>query len=96
MNHFWPLTSAQIRADSNLTKERNRMKTRRTFRLISLVMLIVAAVFIFCALSNPAFGKTIYIGSFVFGAEQWRFCYKVYAIVMVGLFVASFFVKEKK
>lgn len=72
------------------------MKTRRTFRLISLVMLIVAAVFVFCALSNPTLGKTIYIGSFVFGAEQWRFCYKVYAIVMVGLFVTSFFVKENK
>lgn len=72
------------------------MKAKRTLRLISLVMLIVAVVFVFCALSNPALGNTIYIGSFAFGAEQWHFCYKVYAIIMVGLFVTSFFVKEKK
>ena len=72
------------------------MKTRTMLRLISLVMLIVAIVFVLCALSAPNLGTTIYIGSFAFGAEQWRFCYKVYATVMVGLFVASFFVKDKK
>ena len=72
------------------------MKARRILRLISLVMLIVAVVFVFCALSAPTLGKTIYIGNFVFGAEQWRFCYKVYAIVMVALFGISFFVKDKK
>ena len=72
------------------------MKTKTTLRLISLVMLIVAIVFVLCALSAPNLGTTIYIGRFVFGAEQWRFCYKVYAIVMVGLFVASFFAKDKK
>lgn len=71
------------------------MKTKNILRLISLVMLIVAVIFVFCALPNPALGKTIYIGNFVFGAEQWRFCYKIYAAVMVGLFIASFFVKEK-
>ena len=72
------------------------MKARRILRLISLVMLIVAVVFVFCALSAPTLGKTIYIGNFVFGAEQWRFCYKVYVIVMVALFGISFFVKDKK
>lgn len=69
------------------------MNARKTLRLISIVMLIVAVIFVFCALSAPTLGKTIYIGRFVFGAEQWRFCYKVYVIVMVGLFVSSFFVK---
>lgn len=72
------------------------MKTKTKLRLISLIMLIVAIIFVFCALSAPTLGKTIYIGDFVFGAEQWRFCYKVYAVVMVALFGASFFVKEKK
>lgn len=47
------------------------MKARRTLRLISLVMLIVAIVFIFRALSAPNLGHTIYIGSFKFGAEQY-------------------------
>ena len=59
-------------------------------------MLVVAVVFVFCALACPTLGRTIYIGNFEFGAEQWRFCYKVYAIVMVMLFGSSFFVKEKK
>ena len=68
---------------------------RTKLRLISLVMLVVAVIFVFCALSAPNLGRTIYIGDFVFGAEQWRFCYKVYAVVMVMLFGASFFVKEK-
>ena len=72
------------------------MKTKTKLRLISLIMLIVAIIFLFCALSAPTLGKTIYIGDFVFGAEQWRFCYKVYAVVMAALFGASFFVKEKK
>ena len=71
------------------------MKLRTKLRLISLVMLVVAVIFVFCALSAPNLGKTIYIGNFVFGAEQWRFCYKVYAVVMVLLFGASFVVKNK-
>ena len=72
------------------------MKTKTKLRLISLAMCVVAVVFVICALSAPTLGKTIYIGDFVFGAEQWRFCYKVYAVVMVALFGASFLVKEKK
>ena len=72
------------------------MNPRRTLRLISLVMLLAAVVFVFCALACPTLGRTIYIGNFTFGAEQWRFCYKVYAIVTVALFAASFFVKGKK
>ena len=72
------------------------MKARRTLRLISLVMLIVAVVFVFCALSNPALGKVIYIGTFEFGPDLWRVCYAIYAIVMVALFGISFFVTAKK
>lgn len=70
------------------------MKAKRTLRWISLAMLIVAVIFVFCALSAPNLGRTIYIGSFEFGAEQWRVCYAVYAVVMVALFIASFFVKK--
>ena len=70
------------------------MKLRRILRLISLLMLIAAVVFVFCALSAPNLGQTIYIGDFEFGAAQWRVCYAIYAVVMVALFVASFFVKK--
>ena len=72
------------------------MKTRKILRVTSLIMLLVAVVFVFCALACPTLGRTIYIGDFAFGAEQWRFCYKVYAIVMVVMFGLSFFIKDKK
>ena len=79
-----------------MTKESDFMKSRRTLRLISLVMLIVAVVFVVCALSNPALGKVFYIGSIKIGADIKRAFYAVYAIVMVALFGISFFVKDKK
>lgn len=72
------------------------MSKRKTFRTISLVMLVIAVVFVFCALSNPQLGHAIYIGNFRFGADQWRVCYAIYVVVMVSLFISSFFVKNKK
>jgi len=72
------------------------MSKRTLLRLISLVMFIIAVVFVFIAISAPTLGKTIYIGDYAFGAEQWRTCYKIYAVTMIGLFVASFFVKKNK
>lgn len=68
---------------------------KKKLRLISLAMLVIAVVFVLCALSAPNLGRTIYIGSYRFGAAQWRVCYAAYAIVMVALFAASFFVKKK-
>ena len=64
-------------------------------RLISGIMFVVAVVFVFCALSNPALGSTIYIGEYAFGAEQWRMCYVIYVVMMITLFGASFFVGRK-
>lgn len=66
---------------------------KKKLRIISLIMLVIAVIFVACALSAPNLGRTIYIGDLKFGAEQWRVCYAVYAIVMVLLFVASFFAK---
>lgn len=70
------------------------MSKAKRFRLISLVMLIVAVIFVFCAISNPQLGHAIYIGNFRFGADQWRVCYAIYVVVMIGLFITSFFVKK--
>lgn len=71
------------------------MTARKKLRLISLLMLIAAVIFVFCAISCPTLGRTIYIGSFAFGAEQWRVCYALYVLVMAGLFLSSFFVKKE-
>lgn len=70
------------------------MTKKKVLRLISLVMLIVAIIFVGVALSCPTCGSMIYIGPFQFGAEQWRFCYAVYVVVMVALFGYSFLVRE--
>lgn len=70
------------------------MKIKRMLKLISLLMFIVAVVFVFCALSCPTLGSTIYIGNFAFGAEQWRICYAIYFVIMSSLFITSFCIKE--
>jgi len=72
------------------------MKLRTKLRVISLGMFAAAVAFVLCALSNPGLGRTIYIGGLKFGAEQWRVCYAVYVLVMLSLFIASFFVKNQK
>lgn len=69
---------------------------KKKLRIISLVMLVIAIIFVICALSAPNLGHTIYIGSYEFGAEQWRICYAIYMIIMAALFISSYFVKEKK
>ena len=67
------------------------MKKRTVLRL---AMFAIAVVFVICCMSCPTLGQVIRIGPFRFGAEQWRVCYAVYAAVAVGLFAASFFVKN--
>ena len=70
------------------------MKVKRMLKLISFVMLIIAVVFVICALSCPTLGSTIYIGDFAFGVEHWRVCYLIYFIIMVSLFFLSLCIKE--
>ena len=68
------------------------MKKGMVLRVISLIMFVVAIIFIACALANPALGRTFYIGNIAIGAEIWRVFYAIYAIVMAILFILSFFV----
>lgn len=68
------------------------MKKGIVLRIISLVMFVVAIIFIACALANPALGRTLYIGDFAIGAEVWRRFYAIYAIIMAVMFVLSFFI----
>ena len=58
-------------------------------------MLIIAVVFVFCALACPTMGRVFYIGSFRFDAHAARVFYGIYALVMFGLFAASFCVKKE-
>ena len=72
------------------------MSKRGKLRLISLVMLIVAVIFVICALSCPTCGSVFYIGPFRIGSDIWRKFYAAYVIVMCALFIASFFVSKQK
>ncbi len=71
------------------------MTKKTALRLVSLIMLFAAALFVSVALSAPNLGTTLRLGNFVFGREQWYRCYAVYALIMVSLFVASFFCRER-
>ena len=72
------------------------MNARVIMRVLSVVMLIIAAVFVIVAISVPTLGSVIYIGKFEFGVEQWRVCYVMYVVVMIALFVGSFSFKNHK
>ena len=72
------------------------MNKRKILRGVSLVMLVIAAVFVAVAVQNPQLGTAIRVGDLTFGAEAWRVCYAVYVLVMAGLFAASFLVRKTK
>lgn len=64
-------------------------------RTISIIMFLVAVVFIAVALSNPTLGSVFYIGNIRIDADVMHAFYNIYAIIMISLFIASFFVKKK-
>jgi cytochrome c biogenesis factor len=72
------------------------MSKKQKLRLISGIMFVIAVIFVLCALSAPNLGRAFDIGSFCIGAEVWRICYAIYALIMIGLFLASFFVSKGK
>ena len=72
------------------------MSKRVKLRITSLVMFVIAVIFVICAMCCPTCGRVIYIGEIAIGGDFWRKCYLVYGIVMVSLFAASFFVKKEK
>ena len=69
---------------------------KNKLRIASLVMFLIALVFVLCNLACPTLGDAIYIGSFRFGAAEARVCYLIYAAVTVLLFIASFFFRGNR
>ena len=72
------------------------MSKRGKLRLISLLMFLIAVIFVICAMCCPTCGRVFYIGPFRIGSNVWRKFYAAYVIVMCSLFLASFFVKSGK
>jgi uncharacterized membrane protein len=63
-------------------------KIRKIFRIISLVMTVVAIVFLIYAFGHPE-------GSWIgVPLQTVRMLYGLYIVIDIGLFVASFFIKK--
>ena len=72
------------------------MSRKTKLRLASLLLLLIAFVFLFCAVSCPTLGHVFYLGPFrIAAAQRWVF-YRLYAAATAGLFLLSFFVRERK
>ena len=65
---------------------------KKKLRMTSLIMLIIAIVFVVCAFLTM--DSTITFPHWVYDAL--RGIYKVYPVVMIGLFAVSFFVKDRQ
>ena len=72
------------------------MSRKTKLRLASLILLLIALIFLFCAISCPTLGHVFHLGPFRIAAEQRQIFYRLYAAVTVGLFLLSFFVRERK
>ena len=66
------------------------MSSKKTLRVISLGMLVVAVIFLAIVLTHPEMGNTFYIGKFEVNSSHWEVFYILYAIIMVAFFVMSF------
>lgn len=64
-------------------------------RTVSVIMLMVAVIYLGYALTHPEFGTVFYIGKLEIGPVVWKSFYFVYALVMIGLCVASFLCDKK-
>ena len=66
-----------------------------SLRIISLIMLIVAILFLTHALMHPEAGSTFCLLGIPIGVAVWQIFYVVYVAVMTVLFVISFFCKKE-
>ena len=72
------------------------MSRKTKLRLASLVLLIVALVFLFRTISCPTLGHVFHLGPFRIAAEQRQVFCRLYAAVTAGLFLLSFLPQKRK
>lgn len=71
------------------------MSRKTKLRLASLILLLIALVFLFCAVSCPTLGHVFHFGPFRIAAEQRQVFYRLYAAVTVGFFLLSFLPQKR-
>ena len=57
------------------------MSRKTKLRLASLILLLIALIFLFCAVASPTLGHVFYLGPFRIAAEQRQVFYRLYAAV---------------
>ena len=72
------------------------MGKKGIIRTISIVMFVVAFVWVWICALCPTLWINVTVFGHELGLEEVRLFYKLYVIVMIVLFVVSFFVKGKK
>ena len=72
------------------------MSRKTKLRLASLLLLLIAFVFLFRTVSCPTLGRVFHLGPFRIAAEQRRVFYRLYAAVTAGLFLLSFLPQKRK
>lgn len=70
------------------------MKWKTRLRLTSLLLLVIAAAFVLCALQAPTLGMPRRIGPISLTAAHWRAFYKLYACVIPLPFLISLFIRK--
>ena len=71
------------------------MSKKAILRIAAACMLAAAIVFVVVALSNPGLGSVWFIGKIKITAQIQRIFYSAYALIVLGLFAASYFVKDR-
>ena len=72
------------------------MSRKAVLRLISLVMFVVAVIFVIIAMSNPTLGHVFYIGSFRVDGDVLHIFYNIYLVIMILVFLLSFIGKKER
>lgn len=62
----------------------------KKFRIISILMILIAICFIVFAINHPELGGPIYIGNLKLNSDIWGILYGVYFCTTITLFVLSF------
>ena len=65
---------------------------KKFLRIISVLMFIIAILFLCYALTHPEAGSVFYIFGQPIGSEIWRIFYVFYVLVMIVSFLISFII----
>lgn len=72
------------------------MSRKTVLRIVSLLMLVAAVIFVLIAVSCPTLGRVFYIGSFRVDGDVLLIFYNIYLVIMILVFLLSFIGKKER